>query len=460
MKKLLFFVALVAIIAACNPYGSQIPKSLIGNYHSLDNGEWLYGLYEEFAIYQNDFWNYESATDNQIVLVHQSGKKLTIDISKSDDLVLNVIDEQTTVPTYTFNGKKVANYINSSSLVYRFISPIYLQTAAKVKDTTSFKKHKYSIDTAVVRLYIRNTALGLYAFQKRIKNRPQNPFVFTYIDNKYYEGYPINSTDHYGYCYEYKIPLMGVGEIAMSTLFSVNFISTNNDSELDYFINDFNYIVEPGDTLMFMLVEDRISKSMYNVFGGTDVGGSNWRFNAEKNATVGVQEMPGYLEFTITENGKSYPKKEYRDSIIFNQEDTLSKKFVEMWRIKNTGYNIVDNINEDEIFNSVKLFRQLDKFLIDTLPDIPSTPETLQQHPDYIVAKNSTNNPSLIDPAGIEKFGLSDDFIEFYRLAKAVQRYNLEDYEYQSVMQNIKNDGYKKYLISKRSEKKYGELDF
>ena len=55
MKRIAIFVAMVALIAACNPYGSEIPREIIGNY--TYRGRML-GLYEEFAIYQNDFWDY------------------------------------------------------------------------------------------------------------------------------------------------------------------------------------------------------------------------------------------------------------------------------------------------------------------------------------------------------------------------------------------------------------------
>ena len=50
MKKITnILVALVALIAACNPYGSQVPENLVGAWINEQNGSWEYGFYEEFA---------------------------------------------------------------------------------------------------------------------------------------------------------------------------------------------------------------------------------------------------------------------------------------------------------------------------------------------------------------------------------------------------------------------------
>ena len=40
MKKILYLLVVAIGLTACDPYGSQIPKSLIGNYLNFSNGNW------------------------------------------------------------------------------------------------------------------------------------------------------------------------------------------------------------------------------------------------------------------------------------------------------------------------------------------------------------------------------------------------------------------------------------
>ena len=68
MKRLTFLIAMLALIAACNPYGSLVPENLVGAWINEQNGSWEYGFYEEFAICENDFWLYQTVDGDQIVL--------------------------------------------------------------------------------------------------------------------------------------------------------------------------------------------------------------------------------------------------------------------------------------------------------------------------------------------------------------------------------------------------------
>ena len=65
MKRIIFLVAIVTMLASCNPYGSQIPTDLVGNYVNTENFNWECGLYEEFAIYQNVILKPKRYTKNQ-----------------------------------------------------------------------------------------------------------------------------------------------------------------------------------------------------------------------------------------------------------------------------------------------------------------------------------------------------------------------------------------------------------
>jgi hypothetical protein len=111
-------------------------------------------------------------------------------------------------------------------------------------------------------------------------------------------------------------------------------------------------------------------------------------------------------------------------------------------------------INEDEIFKTVTVYDFVINYIKQHADTLPSTPENLAQHPDWILAEGENN--ILINPESIKKLGLSDDFIEFYRLMQAVQFYDdfspvtpMQDFEKQSIMRNITKADYKRYLEDK-----------
>ncbi len=99
---------MVVMIAACNHYGSRIPQNLVGSWLSERDGAWEYGFYEEFAIFDNDFWQYQSVDENKIVL-HNKGARPEAGGSESITLNVNILSDT----SITVNGKNYFRFDNA-----------------------------------------------------------------------------------------------------------------------------------------------------------------------------------------------------------------------------------------------------------------------------------------------------------------------------------------------------------
>ena len=93
MKKIILSVVTAVMFAACNPYGSEIPKQLVGNWINEQNGNYDYGFFEEFAVIKNDFWKYKSVTEKEIVLENKNTQK-TLSVNVLSDSTITVDGEK------------------------------------------------------------------------------------------------------------------------------------------------------------------------------------------------------------------------------------------------------------------------------------------------------------------------------------------------------------------------------
>lgn len=476
MKKLIYLLVVAVTLTACDPYGSQIPKSLIGNYLNFSNGNWECGLFEEFAIYQNDFWDYESASESEIVLTKKSGEKAVLKFGESSNDFREIGGKR--INAITINGTKVLKCKIETDFLKEEFLPDYQVFDGIEEDTSSFKQHQYAMDSAVVRIYLRNMANGIIPFMKRVVNRPKYIELFNYLEARSIFARPLDSTDHYGYRYEFKIPVTGVSELTMSELFGDGNVRYNEFAK-----QSVNYVVEPGDTLMFYFLESE--KSMY--VSATDMGaetycsGGNQRFNAEKNATVGVQT---YL--TPEKYPKAFEKCKVPISNKFKTIVDLKTRYLEL-RLKMDSDSVksIFPVSEDEVFSSISVYEFMLDYIKQHADYLVSTPENLAQHPDWIIVETDRNNDVLVDsksenpildlssqesfnknilinPEFIKNLGFSDDFIEFFRLSHAVQFFDdfsprsndLTEAELQSIMQHITKEDYKAYLVEKMNSAK------
>ncbi|MBR4214435.1 MAG: hypothetical protein IKR94_03860 [Bacteroidales bacterium] len=398
-----------------------------------------------------------------IGLAKKSGEKVVLYINSENDSCLNI------------NGSLVSKFSLKTSDIrfyYNQVAPYYENYSGIKKDTSVFKQHKYQMDTAVIRLYVRNLAQGVNAFMKRTVGRLKYIELFNYLETRSIVGAPIDDTDHYGYRYEIKIPVTGVSELTMSDLFGNGKVSYNSGGKV--FLN---YVVEPGDTLMFYVLEHS-----QNVFSQVDVAcetccsGGNYRFNAEKNASIGMQMFSGSDTF---------------QKALENSKVPFSDKFIKVANIKRKYKKLRDNwdsdslkyvfpISEDEVFSSMTVYEFCLDYIKQHADYLVSTPENLAQHPDWIIAEIDKNNDVLVDsksehplldltsrssnnknilinPEYVKSLGFSDDFIEFFRFSHAVQFFDdfsprsndLTDAELQSIMQHLTKEDYKAYLLEK-----------
>lgn len=321
MKRILLYMIVLLMMlyamTSCNPYGSQIPEKLNGCWVSRDNGRWEYGFFEEFAIYNNNFWRYYSVSDNEIVLYSKgaaahtknNGKKLgialdstaiTLKISFEGDSILNV------------NGKRYWQFNTPYELsgTSDGFSQIAHNDFEKLIDYPNTQPDTADFDAtaqgnAVIMIYERNTARGIGQFARRFEvNRhdlydfynPDDTASWTKFVGKPSGGvsyfysktsFPSNMSigaffpknidfdEHYGERYVFNVWLNGVTEFAADDLMHI----------IRYVYHDpRTYIVEPGDTLMFFF--DRWSAKPFgsNIYTNHHIMGTNERFCREVDA--------------------------------------------------------------------------------------------------------------------------------------------------------------------------------
>ena len=137
---------------------SQIPVPIQGNWINNKTDEWEYGFFDQFAIYESDFWEYASlnAKKNKVNLTLQKeDQSIKLEISIKNDSVLQIK-----------NGKLKEDF-NLMKKKY----PQY-----KVKDHTSFSEPVLKKDSATIIGYYHN----FYAVPQ--EQRGENTFLVSVPD--------------------------------------------------------------------------------------------------------------------------------------------------------------------------------------------------------------------------------------------------------------------------------------
>ena len=120
----------------------QVPSTLVGNWINETTNDWEYGFFEEFAIYQCRFWEYES--------VKTKGKKTTFVLRQGDELVTVEITRKSNSSIDIKNGKQKKQKYALMQKQY----PVY-----KSKDTAPFPALEIKEDSATIIGYCRNLDL-------------------------------------------------------------------------------------------------------------------------------------------------------------------------------------------------------------------------------------------------------------------------------------------------------------
>ena len=155
MKKSIVILGLI-LVWCTQGLNAQIPETVVGNWINPNTGHWEYGFFEQFAIYQNDFWEYESVVSDKkgnTTLVLRKGKEkvsLTLQMKKNHALKLQ-------------RGKEKAVSFVKMDKIY----PDYPQ-----KDLTTFQKPNFKSDSITIIGYYRNREKVPEQFVKRLVDGP------------------------------------------------------------------------------------------------------------------------------------------------------------------------------------------------------------------------------------------------------------------------------------------------
>lgn len=253
MKKIIIlFQVLVVVLtlSSCLP-SSEIPSKYVG-FWGYDNGKQL-GLYEEFAIFNNDFWKYQ-------------------DVSKtSDGLEITLLKD-------SLSQKIKVGYLNDSTITFALSDAqkfdcirtddkcFVIRNKAKA-DTTNFKPVKDEVDSATILFYSRYAGNGFEPyFNNLAKYYGGNPKTFYY--RWYYEispvyAKPIDTAEHFGMRFKFKVPVQGVTEFSLS---GFNIYDYENGLSYD---NENYFMLQPGDTLLFVV--DDLNQLAYSGTTVSDV---------------------------------------------------------------------------------------------------------------------------------------------------------------------------------------------
>lgn len=480
MKRIfaILVVMTVIMIAACNPYGSEIPSRLNGNWINQQNGNWDYGFYEEFAIANNDFWKYSSVSKDEIVLTkdNNSGASISLKISLLNDTTLTINGVEYQKYDYSDFEYMERTYDDDSDLTkcgaYALSKSSFFPDVKE--DTTDFKPHGYYRgDSAVIIFYDRNTAKGISSLNTRY---PFNQTYYMDIDKLNGDGFigtgaqPVDSLEHYGMRYVFKVPVEGVSIV--------------NDGNLLYNWGAGIYlpcIAEPNDTItVFLSKETFMARHERNEYY---ISGSNARFHREQQLFYNYLISKGirYFNVDFSHDDMDYYKNRHdsyvRDTTLLNEfiaqcRMPLSKKFIRFNRLTLlyqfaadvVGYPQADdfikqniNLNEEDVFVSrwaftfaMRYIAIQDSKLNRDLGYLPATKENFEKHPDFIAASFG-NVRRLINPKVAKDLGFSDDCIEMLRMQwldeyrweygryKNQYHYDFADYEKQHILSNLKN---------------------
>ncbi|WP_276090398.1 TlpA disulfide reductase family protein [Pedobacter sp. JY14-1] len=113
---------------------------LLGNWYDPEANKWTFGFFEDFAIYNNEFWNYQelkfSAKKCRVTLKNRD-KTINLIVEKTNDSLVSVQAENQVHRQYKRAGKTLPPYATS--------------------DETTFKDtHFQQVDTAYITGYLRN----------------------------------------------------------------------------------------------------------------------------------------------------------------------------------------------------------------------------------------------------------------------------------------------------------------
>lgn len=457
MKRLTFLIAMLALIAACNPYGSQVPENLVGAWINEQNGSWEYGFYEEFAICENDFWLYQTVDGDQIVL-RNKGARPGIDGNETIALKINIINDS----TITVNGNRYfkidysdcdndLNYIKARDCAAKYVKKMSYFPDVK-EDTADFAPYRYlRNDSATIIYYDRNTAQGLSSLMNRYEfNKIVRYTDICRLNNRGFVGYgasPVDTAEHYGERLVYRVPTANVSEIHDGNLLQ------NWGSHIYVPL-----LIEDDDTLTCYMSRETLDEvPLLNEYY---LMGSNERYMRERTLFYNYLVSKGVTEYNnhfMTNNAPNQAQiydnrhEQYvADTTLLSEfvaqsKMPISKKFVH-YNQNALLYRFAGDVvwleNADDFYKQnpqlfdeqeIMLSRWGFSFIMDyiirqdsrqhtddkffgTIMSMEANKDNLEKYPDYILCcRYETTDIVLVDPKIVKDLGFSDEFLELLR---------------------------------------------
>ena len=165
MKILMFCAGIIFSFATIQ---SQVPENCIGNWINEKNNNWEYGFFENFAIYDCDFWDYASinvdkAGDVSIVL-QKGSEQLALKLIKIDGNHLKIKADKGKYENFVLMEKQYPRYRNP--------------------DTGFFSPPVFRSDSATIIGYYRNLDKIPAQFTNWVDSSPFEVNVVNFLSDK------------------------------------------------------------------------------------------------------------------------------------------------------------------------------------------------------------------------------------------------------------------------------------
>lgn len=155
MKFRSTIILLFAVFSIASSF-AQLPEKFIGNWIDAKSNDWTYGFFENFAVYQSDFWEYQSIKPNK-------DGSITVQIKKAQELQLLTLNSKKDNSIQIRSGKgKVMRFNRMEKIL-----PNYPQ-----KDVTPFAKPTFRKDSVTIVGYYRNLDKIPAQFANRLNRSP------------------------------------------------------------------------------------------------------------------------------------------------------------------------------------------------------------------------------------------------------------------------------------------------
>lgn len=282
MKKLLFILMLVLV---CITGQAKVKTGLDLCLRDEKTGDWLIGLFDDFAVYNCEYWDYQQVDKDHIVLVNNR-ERLNVKLKKNSAII---------------NGMKYKTSVLTSKYLPDYPSKEKTLFSDKMNDKES---------NAVIRIFTRSKKEGM-------------PFSVTYdriIDGQYYDD-------------NWRLDEQGRMEkafpIPCETLFSVSGYDTKNImqglGEQTRWYGWLNIVLKPGQRIMVFI--DDINGHIYAMGDGSRLT-NEMAANQIDMSNVSIQkayEMP--LDSFVDENIAAYQSNIEKLDKIIKDHPMLSDRY-------------------------------------------------------------------------------------------------------------------------------------